>query len=148
MLRALSLACCIVALPAAAFATDPSATPSPTATQPPRLEGTYWKLTELAGKPPATVAGTPEAYLRFDAATKRIAGLGGCNQLMGSYELRGSSLTIAAGGMTMTACPDPLDKQELTFTDALRATKGYRLVDGALELLDGATVLAHFVARQ
>jgi len=147
MFKAILLACSIVVAPAAARAADPSPSPSPAATQPPRLEGTYWKLTELRGAPAATLAGTPEAYLRFDAATKRIAGLGGCNQLMGSYELHGSSLTIAAGGMTMTACPDPLDKQELTFTDALRATKGYRLTDGALELLDGATVLARFVAR-
>jgi putative lipoprotein len=114
----------------------------PTAT----LEGTYWKLVELGGAPPAMLADVQEAHIQFDRAQKRVAAIGGCNRLMGSYVMHGTALTISAGGMTMMACPDPLGKQELAFTDALRATTGFRITGNRLELLGGNNVVARFIA--
>jgi heat shock protein HslJ/uncharacterized lipoprotein YbaY len=128
-----------------AAAAAPGAQASPTAAGPVRLEGTHWKLVELGGAPSATRPDVPVAYVEFQA-DKRIAAIGGCNRLMGTYALQGAALSISAGGMTMMACPDPLDKQEVAFTDALRATSGYRITNDALELLDGSKVLARFVA--
>jgi heat shock protein HslJ len=47
--------------------------------------------------------------------------------------------------MTMMACQDEAARQEQAFIAALKATTGYRLADGSLELLDGeGRVLARF----
>lgn len=48
--------------------------------------------------------------------------------------------------MTMMACPEPLMAQERNFTDALRATKTYRISGQTLELRNGDRVVASFRA--
>ena len=110
------------------------------------LEGSAWKLSELDGAPPAAASQERQAELQFNADGHRIAATGGCNRLLGSYELRGEALPIAPGGMTMMACPEPLMAQERSFTDALRATKSYQIDGETLQLMDGDRILARFRA--
>ena len=50
------------------------------------------------------------ATLRFDNG--RVSGSGGCNQLMGNYDLPEGGISIKTGAMTMMACPDGMDQEQ------------------------------------
>ena len=56
------------------------------------LEGTYWRATELAGKPTSKQDPKSEAHLEFKAG--RVSGSDGCNRLTGSYQLKGNGATL------------------------------------------------------
>jgi putative lipoprotein len=114
---------------------------------PATLAGTYWKLVELEGKPVVAVDNVREAHLKFMEQEKRIAGVGGVNQLMGTYSLEGEKLTIQPGGMTMMAGPEALMEQEQRFTKMLKNVTGYRIDGQTMELLGGDVVLARFESR-
>lgn len=95
-----------------------------------------WGLERLHGKvltPPdrkevaATLALSPEG---------EASGDGGCNRFSVSYELRNGDLSFGTITATKMACPDVMDI-ERGFFEALNETRGYRLEDGRLELLDG-----------
>ena len=89
------------------------------------------------------------AHLTLDPAKKSIAGSTGCNRFAGSFTLADGdgALHLNPGAMTMMACQDEAMRQEQAFVEALKATTGYRLADGGLELLDGdGRVLARFAA--
>lgn len=108
------------------------------------LEGTEWRLKELAG---ASVVHLPDAQgatITLHADGKRLSGSSGCNRIVGGYELSGQSLRFTPAGLTRMMCPEPLMKQETAFTEALRSTTTYRLVGDKLDLLDGDRVLASF----
>ena len=51
------------------------------------LEGTYWKATELEGKPTPAQDVKREAQLQFQAGN-RVSGSDGCIRITGSYELK------------------------------------------------------------
>lgn len=110
------------------------------------LEGTSWKFIALGGASTSGLSQEREAQIEFNADGHRITATGGCNRLLGSYQLHGATLSIAPAGMTMMACPEPVMAQERTFTDALRATKSYRIASQTLELMDGDRVVARFRA--
>jgi heat shock protein HslJ len=107
------------------------------------LEGTHWKLVEVAGAP--AVAGR-EAYLELSAEGRKLAGTSGCNRLFGSYELGGDRLRFGGVGATRMACEEALMKQEQALEAALQATTSYRVDGSTLELRDGERVLARFAA--
>jgi heat shock protein HslJ len=71
------------------------------------LVETYWKLTELTGKP---VAKTPpdqkEPHIILKKQDNRVQGFAGCNSLGGFYELKGSSLKFREITTTLMACAD------------------------------------------
>lgn len=111
------------------------------------LDGTYWKLTELGGRPVVKGVADTEAHLILHANDKRIAGSSGCNRMVGTYEMDGDSLHFKPAGMTMMACSAALMKQERTFSEALTATTSFRIVGHNLEFLNGTQVEARFQAR-
>ncbi len=110
----------------------------------PAIEETYWKLIELGGTPVAADVGATEANLVLHADGKTLAGLSGCNRLVGGYQLRRRSLHFTPAGLTRMACPEPLMKQEQALVEALIATTSYRIVGLTLELRNGTRVLARF----
>jgi putative lipoprotein len=97
------------------------------------LEGTQWNLTEVNGKVPET--GTPQASITLVESTHRIEGTGGCNRLMGSYELEGRTLHFKGVATTMMACAGDAMEQERALLEALGATQSYRLRNFTLTLL-------------
>ncbi len=111
------------------------------------LEGTYWKLVELRGKPAVKGVGNDEAYLLLHAKEKHIAGSSGCNHLVGGYDLNGDSLHFTPAGITMMACSPALMKQEQTLSGTLQATTGFQITGRSLELLAGDQVAARFQAK-
>ncbi len=111
-----------------------------------KLEGTYWRLVELAGAP--ALSEGREAFLVLDPERTSLSGSTGCNRVFGRYELAGSSLRLTPGGMTRMGCPEPLMKQEDAYLRALRETTGYRIDGDRLELLGKKGVLARFDWRR
>ena len=49
-------------------------------------------------------AGLKEAYILLDSASHRLSGSGGCNQLVGSYEIKGNQLKFGQIAGTRMAC--------------------------------------------
>ena len=92
---------------------------SATATEP--LENTYCKLMRLGDAPVTVPPRQREPHLILNSMAREMGGSGGCNQLSGSYEVKGDRLTL--GPATTT-------------------------IDGQLELLDaGGKVVARLEAR-
>ncbi|HXJ93435.1 MAG TPA: META domain-containing protein [Terriglobia bacterium] len=100
------------------------------------LENTYWRLTLLGETPVAVASGRREPNLIFNRQTHRVSGSGGCNQITGSYELRGSHLTFGQMARTLMACSEGMDTEE-AFLKALAQTKTWKITAQQLELFDG-----------
>ena len=106
------------------------------------VENTHWKLTNI-GDSPVTAPSPNEPHLILDSKTHRVSGSGGCNRLMGSYELTGDQLTFSHVGSTRMACAEGMDTEK-QFLDALGKVKTWKLAEHQLELRDGE---GHLVAR-
>lgn len=110
------------------------------------LRNTYWRLTRLEGQPVSTGDRQREPHLVLQVADRRLAGSGGCNRLIGRYELDGEKLAFGGVGSTMMACIDGMG-QEKAFVDALGRVATHRIRGSHLELLDAAgAVLARLEA--
>ena len=112
------------------------------------LAGTHWTLTQLNGEAVTPGTGRSEAWIELAADTKRLAGSGGCNRIMGSYELDGSTLRFRQVASTMMACPGDVMPREQAFLKALSATTSFRIRGSALFLRgEDNTVLARLTAQ-
>lgn len=103
------------------------------------LQQTYWKATELAGRP--VVAGTVgrEAHLVL-SAEGRVTGSDGCNHVAGTYEMTGDGLRFSRMIATQMACRNTGDT-ERAFHDTLNRAAGWRIAADRLELFDAAGAL-------
>ena len=113
----------------------------------PELLNTYWKLTELAGKPVTVADNQREAYIQLRPDSKQVSGSGGCNRLFGSYEVTGTALTFGGVGSTKMACATGMDT-ETAFLPVLGRVARWRINGRQLEVSDsGGAVLARFEAQ-
>lgn len=92
-----------------------------------------WRVTEIAGTELA--AGT-EGEIGF-TDDGRVFGTGGCNRLMGDYEITGEGLSIGTIASTMMACPDAVMAQEETFVAALEQVRAFDIGAGGELILLG-----------
>jgi copper homeostasis protein (lipoprotein) len=108
------------------------------------LEKTEWNLIKLGD---ATVKvedlhRRPELIL--DPTSHRVSGSGGCNRIMGGYELNGEMLTFGQMASTMMACASGMETEQ-NFLKALGQVKRWKITGHQLELMDEAgKVLAVF----
>jgi heat shock protein HslJ len=93
-------------IPALPLPPDPMETPE--------IQETYWKLTELMGKPVSLSENMKkEIHIIFKKEGKRVQGFSGCNTIMGKYELKeGNRITFTGMASTMMACPDLATESE------------------------------------
>jgi heat shock protein HslJ len=101
------------------------------------LEKTEWKLIRLGR---AAVKGDDlhrQPQLALDPVSHRASGSGGCNRIMGGYELKGDKLTFARMASTMMACPDGMGTEQ-NFLKALGQVKRWKIAERQLELMDGS----------
>jgi copper homeostasis protein (lipoprotein) len=105
------------------------------ATEP--LENTYWKLTRLGDTPVTVASQQREPHFILNPKSRRVGGSGGCNRLMGSYELNGDRLTFGQMAGTMMACPEGMDTEK-AFLQALGQVKQWKIAGQHLELFDAA----------
>ena len=111
------------------------------------LQNTYWKLTALNGKPIFAVDQQREPSLTLHSDQLRVAGSGGCNRLMGSYEVNGKELHFGKLAGTMMACPAGMDTEK-EFLATLPQVARWRIGGEHLELYDASgTMLCRFEAR-
>ncbi len=101
---------------------------------------------ELGGLPVEPSEGGRDPHLVLDPDGRRLSGSGGCNRLLGRYELDGDRLGFGAVATTMMACPEPLMIRERAFIEALEATTAFRIEGETLELLAGEEVVARLVS--
>ena len=89
------------------------------------ITATYWRLTELHGKPVGPVApNKKEVFIRLKKENNQLEGFAGCNGFGGRYELKetnGISFSNIMG--TMMACDDLVNENKLF--DALREADNY-----------------------
>jgi copper homeostasis protein (lipoprotein) len=109
------------------------------------LRNTYWKLVRLGGAPAEVAENQREPHLILAAREPRMSGSGGCNRIMGSFELDGDRLRLGGLAGTMMACPGM--EQERRFLESLGKVRRYRIRGSHLEMLDATgEVLARFEA--
>ncbi len=115
------------------------------ATAEPSLTETRWQLVELNGKP-VEVPTEERPYFVLRGENQRLEGFGGCNRIMGGYELGADgALTIPPVASTRMACPNA--EAEWAFIKLLEVVKSYVITDGTLVLSsDDSLAAAKFVA--
>jgi heat shock protein HslJ len=91
------------------------------------LVETYWKLTELMGKPLEKSAdGRREVHLILKQKDNRVQGFAGCNTIMGAYEVKdGNLLKFSKLASTLMACDDM--RTEDAFKKVLEQTDNYSI---------------------
>lgn len=96
---------------------------------------TYWKLTEIMGKPVSGQAdGKREAHVILKKEKNRVQGHGGCNAFSGTYELKDlGRISFSAMASTKMACPN-LD-QESAFMSVFQKADGYIIKGDTLQLI-------------
>lgn len=93
-----------------------------------------WVAEEVQGVP---VAPQVQSSLQV-AADGKVSGHTGCNGYFGSVIIDGQAMSFGNLGSTRIACPEPAMSQEDRLLGALDGTRGYRLQNDTLLLLDGA----------
>jgi copper homeostasis protein (lipoprotein) len=111
------------------------------------LENTYWKLARLGEVPIRVATEQREPHLILKSESRRVSGSGGCNRLIGSYELAGGRLTFGQLATTQMACQEGMDT-EAAFMVALETVRTWRIAGQHLEMFDDAgQLVARFEAR-
>ena len=110
------------------------------------LVGPYWKAIELAGKPSPAQDPKRETHLGFQPGG-RVSGSDGCNQITGSYELKGDAITFGKLAGTQMACINT-GEIDRAFREALKGATRMIVVASRLELSDATGKrVAVFAAR-
>lgn len=107
------------------------------------LIGPRWNLSTIAGEAIRLPEGVENPFLGL-TADNGVHGYTGCNKLMGTAKIDGSSLSFPGVGGTKMFCERTKDVED-AFLTALRSTNSYKLKDGRLILLDKSKELATFV---
>jgi heat shock protein HslJ len=101
------------------------------------LEKTEWRLIRLGR---AAVKGDDlhrQPQIALDPVSHRASGSGGCNRIVGGYELKGDKLTFARMASTMMDCADGMGTEQ-NFLKALGQVKRWKIAGRQLELMDGS----------
>lgn len=98
------------------------------------IENSYWKLTELRGKPSPFQSDRGQVpYFILIPEGKKAIGFAGCNRFSGSYETAaGNRLRFSGMASTKMACLHPHPERE--FLEALSVTDNYSLNGDTLYL--------------
>jgi len=111
------------------------------------LEGTYWQVIRLHDSAVAQVPPPRGAHLMLDPDSHHVSGSGGCNRLVGTYQVTEKRLSLGPLAMTRMACVDGMEA-EAAFVAALARVKGWTIAANQLALADSAgKTVALFEAR-
>ena len=110
------------------------------------LEGTRWALARLNETSIKLRDDQREPFLVLEPSEHRVAGHGGCNRMVGRYELTGQTIHFTELAMTRMACPDMQIEDSLQ--KALTSATSWSIEGAQLKLLDQAgEIIARFEAR-
>ena len=108
-----------------------------------RSRKTEWKLTWLGGTKIEEAVPQQVPYIQLDPASHHVSGSGGCNRLMGAYELAGDHLRFTQMAMTRMACIHG-SETEGAFVKALDQVTMWKISAGKLWLMNADQ---HVVAK-
>jgi len=97
------------------------------------LTDTYWKLTEIDGKPAQLGVNEKEVHMILVSETSRVKGFSGCNTFTGAYEVNEERLTFSQMAVTMMACAEGME-QEQRFLLGMEKTSRYGITGETLQL--------------
>jgi putative lipoprotein len=100
------------------------------------LTETYWKLTEIDGRPAALGAGERELHMVLTSEGNHVRGFSGCNRFTGSYQWNESQLRFTPLAATRMACVEGME-QEQRFLDALGAVMRFSISGDRLTFYTG-----------
>ena len=110
------------------------------------LESTRWVLVRLGDEVVTVTDQQREPFIVLESTEHRISGHGGCNRIVGGYQLDGEKITFTQLAMTRMACPDM--KYEDAFGKALNAATNWKISGAYLELFGvNGMVIARFEER-
>lgn len=98
----------------------------------------------MNGKPVALSGERGLPTLRLDATKRQASGFSGVNRFSGGYERTAEKFKFGALAATEMAGPPEQMAVEAAFHAALGKVSHWRIRKGALELLQGETVLLRF----
>jgi len=123
----------------------PQTTPARAPLARPELRGTLWRLQALQdGNTPTLLQPPGKAVeLLFAADSERVSGSGGCNRLIGGFQLTGEQLRFSRLASTQMACEPAAMAFERRFVEALEQVRRYSIDKRNLLLQDerGRTLL-------
>jgi putative lipoprotein len=96
------------------------------------LAGPTWVAEDIGNR---GVIDDLQSHVAF-TAEGRAQGSGGCNTFSGAYAHAAATLDVGPLASTKKACPPAIIGQEARFFEALGQTRGYRIENGLLYLLD------------
>lgn len=102
----------------------------------PSLENTYWALTKVGDTLVPESHSPRRAHFILNAEAHRVGGSGGCNGILGKYELEGDRLTFKGVAMTRMACKQGMETEQ-AFLTALNQVTSWKITGRKLELMDG-----------
>ena len=109
------------------------------------LAGLEWVVEDIAG---GGIIDSSRVTMEFDAASRRVAGSGGCNRYNAAFDLSGEGLSIGPAAATMMACAEALMEQEWRFFDLLQRVSRFDIDEtGALLLYINDQDAPQLVAR-
>jgi len=96
------------------------------------LENVRWNLASIDGVlvpegVVATVLFTPVGHPANSGELNSLAGGGGCNTFIGSYELSGEKFTAGPFSVTQMACDEPVMQVEQAFLAGLESVQNYQI---------------------
>ncbi len=110
------------------------------------LEGTRWVLVRLHDHEIPAGDVRREPYFTLQADEHRVSGHGGCNRLIGGYQLDGARIAFTRLALTRMACADV--NFEDAFVKALESSSGWQISGAHLELFDASgRIVARFESR-
>jgi heat shock protein HslJ len=104
------------------------------------MKDTKWVLTEWPGETMPNT--TKQATLNF-GANNSVGGKSFCNGFGGSVTMDGNSIKFSELMGTMMFCED-VGQAESKYTEGLRTTNAFKIVDGKLQLFNGDKLLMVF----
>lgn len=110
------------------------------------LTGTFWRLQDVDDLSATKPADEKQPYILLNS-DRTFRAYGSCNEMSGSYLVKGDLFLINRKPEIRLACPTGLGVENKLIT-AFEKTKSFRIVEDTLELLDGGgQILARFKAR-
>lgn len=103
------------------------------------LMDTKWVLRSLLGGAVEMPAGAELPWLQLTA--DGLQGYGGCNRLMGQYQLDGAKLSFPGVGSTKMYCENTMETENALKT-ALGMVDSYKLEGGLLKLMGNGREVA------
>ncbi|MGV3637221.1 MAG: META domain-containing protein [Flavobacteriales bacterium] len=100
-----------------------------------------WVLTALGADAVKMPDGMAAPWLKLGKEGYKVEGHGGCNALMGTFNLEGDRISFPGLGSTKKFCESTMPTEN-AFLSALKRVDHYTLEGGVLRLLGGGQELA------